>query len=238
MLNIVIIEDDEKEVQDLLSVLQAWEKQALASIHTMVYPSGEEYFQDSHPASEDLFILDIKLPGMSGLEIAQRLRSERRKCQILFLTAYADYALDGYQYHAINYIVKPVTLGNISKTLYEIMDAQLSHSYAFSEKSGSLIQIPFDDILYVISEKHSVHIHTRSKIYTENVSISEIIGRFPKTFVRIHRSYIVNMVNIGKLSRSSITLIDYNGDPIPVGRSYAPEVQRRFAAYSTRFEML
>ena len=236
MLNIAIIEDNEKEAQEVLSVLEEWAKQAFETINAEIYPTGEEYFKDPHPVIEDLFILDIKLEEMSGLEVAQRLRSEHRKCQILFLTAYADYALDGYQYHAINFIVKPVTLEKISKTLYEILDARLSHSYAFSEKSGALIQIPFDNILYVISEKHAVHIHTRSMVYTENVSISEIIGRLPKTFVRIHRSYIVNMVNIERLSRTAITLIDYAGDPIPVGRSHAPEVQRRFAEYSTRFE--
>ncbi|MBE6010412.1 MAG: response regulator transcription factor [Lachnospiraceae bacterium] len=236
MLKISIIEDNKKETQELMDVLTEWANTAFEKTDITVFSSGEEYFEKKIDETEDLIILDIKLDGMSGMEIANRLRSERRRCHILFLTAYSEFALEGYQYHAINYIVKPITVEKISKTLYEIVDEQRSHMYTFTDNSGSIIQLPFDDILYIISEKHSVKLHTRTNIFTENISISDIIGRLPKTFIRVHRSYIANMVNVERVSRTELVLTDQSAKPVPVGRSYAPDVQKRFAEYAARFE--
>lgn len=236
MLKITVIEDIKEDADELKSVLQEWEEKAAQELYVSYYKSGEDYFASSHLQNEDVFLIDIKLSGMSGIEFAKKIYAERRKSHIIFLTAYAEYALEGYPIHAFHYLLKPVTYDMINVPLSELVDEKFAHLYHFQKSDGSVVQLNFDDIYYIISERHSVVIHTDSDTYTQNISISDIIGHLPRTFVRVHRSYIVNMVNITNMKRSEITLSDSAVTTIPIGRSHIPEVQMRFAEYASRFE--
>lgn len=107
-IKIVIIENNLKELQELKKELNIWGNKYSIQIVINSYPSGELYFSKHGTFDDDIYFLDIQLDGMSGLDIAKNLRLKNYNGEIVFLTAFCEYVFEGYQVHALNYLIKPI----------------------------------------------------------------------------------------------------------------------------------
>ncbi len=169
--------------------------------------------------SVDLLFLDIQMPEIKGTDFAKMISAET---QIIFTTAYSEYALEGYELNALDYLLKPITferfltaVNKAKNSTYRIQDDE-----TITIKSGyDLHKVKYSDIRYIESDSEYVIYHTTTdKKIMSNQSLKTLEELFPKTFfLRVHRSYIVNKSFVTGLKGRDLLLSE---DVIPVSDSY------------------
>ncbi|MGH2649272.1 MAG: LytR/AlgR family response regulator transcription factor [Ginsengibacter sp.] len=181
----------------------------------------------------DLVLLDIQMPGLTGLQF---IKSFPQKCMYIFITAYEKYALEGYHLNVVDYLLKPVSLDRFVQACTKALElSQLKNkpslapsgftpSYFFINADYSLIKINFADIIWVEGLKDYIKIHLRStnKPVVSKMSMKSIEEQLPSSvFLRIHKSYIVSKEYVTSLKKSSIFIKDIE---LPVGDTYKEAV--------------
>ncbi len=235
-MKIAILEDQTAEAEHLKCKLSDWSLERDFDIEYFEYCSGEDFFAKNSIDSYDsysVFFFDIQMDGISGLDVARRLRREGCQKPIIFLTAFREYVFRGYEVHAMNYLLKPVKTEPLFLCLDEIADNLTGTSYLYRNKQ-ELVRIPYKDILTFSSNLHYVDILTVSGNFCQYSTLNNIIDCLPTNFVRTHRSCIVNMTHIYKISGNTIVLSNHLTTQI--GRTYLKDVTAAFAKYSTRFD--
>lgn len=194
-----------------------------------------EAFTIINSESVDLIFLDIKMPGISGLSFA---KSINKSIKIIFTTAYRDYAVEGFDLQAVDYLLKPISferlLQSIQKFLTENTGPQTSPSeeilteksdFIFVRSDRKMVRISFSEILFVESLSDYIKIHLQDKTVITRETISNIEARLPqKDFIRVHRSFIVSMAHIDSFTNEDIEI---GKNEIPISRSYKNEVLER-----------
>lgn len=167
----------------------------------------------------DLILLDINMPHLSGLEMLNELQ---RKPQIIFTTAYADYAVESYNYDAVDYLLKPfeferfqVAIDKVEKRLEEFK----KHKHFFFIKDGvKNIKIEFEDVLYVTGSGNYLDIFTDNRSYSPRMTFLELIEKLPSAqFARIHQSHIVNITHIQKIENNHVYI---STQKLPISNRY------------------
>ncbi len=183
----------------------------------------------------DLLFLDIKMPKLSGTDF---LRSISNAPKVIFITAYRDYALDGYELDIVDYLLKPVSFTRFMKAISKAtklisLDNNFSSiDTAHNNNKDSFLYFKIDkemqkvllfEILFIESSKEYVKLHLENgKPLLVKQSISSMQKLLsPHRFLRVHRSYIVT---IEKISSYSPTYITIGNNKIPIGRLYKNEV--------------
>jgi two-component system, LytTR family, response regulator len=173
----------------------------------------------------DLLFLDIKMPDISGIDF---FRSLSRKPHVIFTTAYSEFAIEGFELKAIDYLLKPVSFEkflaacNRVKEYLELRNAKKSNGkdYFFINAAHKLHKIFYDDILYLEGLKDYTKIHLASSssplIILHNLKYFEdLLER--NEFIRIHRSYIVSIRKVTTVSRKSVQV---QSNELPVSDNY------------------
>ncbi len=234
-MKIVIIEDSDTEQKKLRNELNHWSIEINEDIYINTYISGEEFFSKSKNFSPtiDLFILDISMKKMSGIDVAKKLRSLDYQGEIIFLTAFREFVFDGYEVHAFNYLLKPVNSKLLKQCLNEIAKKKRSTCHIYRDSNREVISIPYSDIIFCSVNRHYVDITTKNSVYNQHINLSELLKILPNEFVQVHRSYIINMGHVFSVTHNKIYLS--NNTIIDIGRTYASPFKKEFLKYSTRF---
>jgi len=182
----------------------------------LIETSGENHY--------DLFIFDIEMPQLSGLELAKEIRSYHTHTPIIFLTSYKEYMEDVFSLHTFDYLLKPIE----EKRLFAVMDRVLEYlnlndaklSFTFNRQSYHLL---FSDILYFEKNKRKVIIHTKEQGYEMLMITKELLDLLDHNFIQIHNSFIINMKHLKRLKND--TLIMQNGDELPISRKFSKSVK-------------
>ena len=165
----------------------------------------------------DLLFLDINMPDISGIEFVNILP----KCpMVIFTTAYSEYAVKGFELDAIDYLLKPFSLARFTKACNKALEIKkLSEpAYIFLKTGYEEEKVVLEDIHYIEAEGNYMTYFLNNRKLLSRQSISDALGTLPtEKFVRIHRSYIVSLSKIEKISRNSVWIL---GKEIPVGSSY------------------
>ncbi|MCF6168251.1 LytTR family DNA-binding domain-containing protein [Lutibacter sp.] len=194
-----------------------------------------EAFNEINANKIDLIFLDINMPEISGLSFAKAIN---KNINVIFTTAYREYAVDGFNLQAIDYLLKPISferlLQAVNKFLGENMSFKVENtSVIIQEKSNfifvrsdrKMIKINFSEINYIESFSDYIKIHLSDKIIITRETITNIEAKLPKNdFMRIHRSYIVS---ISKINSFTNEFIEVKNKAIPISRSYKKEVLTR-----------
>jgi DNA-binding LytR/AlgR family response regulator len=179
----------------------------------------------------DLLFLDIRMPQLSGLEL---LRNLHRPPRTILTTAYREYALDGFDLDVIDYLLKPVTFDRFFKSVerYLRMNNQpLTHVLSSSEpqfiylKSGyKYFKLDLQQVFYVESRKDYIRVITKEKVIVSKYKLSDLEKELEgKGFLRIHRSYIVNLRHVTAFTASDL---EVDGQQLPIGDSYKAYVDK------------
>ncbi|MFV0364812.1 MAG: LytR/AlgR family response regulator transcription factor [Suipraeoptans sp.] len=210
-MRIAICDDDKKVSGIIKEYLYSWGDRNDHPVELDDFSSAEQFLFHYAPLINqyDLLFLDIKMDGMSGVDLAKLIRKNDNKLPIAFLTGSKEYALIGYDLDALYYLLKPVSRNDIFKCL----DKVCSHNN--EDDNPSLIiysnrimsKIAYTDIIYIESMAHYVFIHTTNADIKLKKGISELEDELSgEHFVRIQRSFIVNLKYIKELSRNTLTL--------------------------------
>lgn len=174
----------------------------------------------------DLVFLDIDMPQLSGIELADLLKP----VPVIFTTAHPDYALEAFEKNAIDYLLKPFSYERFLKALTKINERlSITHQtvvaddekdfYIKSETKGKMIKVKYEDILYIEAKANYLKFYLGNKSHLAYLTLKELDEKLPsKIFLRVHKSYIVNLTKIIALDSAHILL--ENKDMVEIGRSY------------------
>ncbi len=185
----------------------------------------------------DLVFLDINMPEISGISFAKSINKD---IKIIFTTAYRDYAVEGFELKAVDYLLKPIAFERLLKavnTYFETLpnlENQIpihteTNDFIFVRSDRKMIKIDFDAIVYIESYSDYLKIHLENKTIVTRETISAIEAKLPKhKFMRIHRSYIISIAHINSFTNEHITIVN---KALPISRSYKKEVLKHLEKY-------
>lgn len=181
----------------------------------------------------DLIFIDIQMPGITGLQFLQSLV---KKPMVIIVTAYKQYALDGFALDVIDYLMKPVSLErfmkacNKAKDLYELKHAVAHTSapkqdYMFVNVGYSLMKVTFEEITYIEGLKDYIQIHlsASAKAAVVRMPMKNIEEQLPTYFERIHKSFIINTNKITAIRKNAVFIGEKE---LPVSDSYKTVIEK------------
>lgn len=180
----------------------------------------------------DLILLDIEMPGMTGLELTQNLGNKRPV--IIFITSKKEYAAEAFELNVADYIVKPVTplrfIQAIDKAR-EILQSKTEEfkladeEFIFIRDSNIVRRLKLDDILFAEAMGDYVKLYTTQKFFAIHTTLKAVEERMPPSrFLRVHRSYIVALPKIDTIQDGALVI---NGKPVPVADAYRAALNKR-----------
>jgi DNA-binding LytR/AlgR family response regulator len=197
---------------------------------TFMNPEEGLRYLNKFPA--ELLLLDIDMPELNGIDLYRQLKQD---VMVIFITSRADYAVEGFNLRAVDYLVKPFTFERFSeavKRAKEFLSVNLQHpdhdktKFLYIRADFSLVKIPIADILYVEAYDDYLKIHIRNqKTLVARMTMKGILEKLPNNFIRVHRSFIVPLERIASLKTKSLKV---EGREIPVGNSYIEDLNKRF----------
>jgi DNA-binding LytR/AlgR family response regulator len=182
------------------------------------------------PGAVDLVFLDVDMPDLTGTQL---LRTLKHPPLVIFTTAYPDYALEGFELDAVDYLLKPVPFDRFLRAVNKAQERlhpsaapaaaattppPSEPNFIFVKTEYKTLRVDLDDILYVEGLKDYVLIHTRQKKIITLLSLNKMVEKLPPThFLRVHRSFIVAVNKMDSIERNRIRIGDAE---IPVGDLY------------------
>ncbi len=162
----------------------------------------------------DVVLLDIRMPGMDGIELAQHLQKLEAPPIIVFTSAYDNYAIKAFELHAIDYLLKPIRLGRLFEALMRAREAVPARQDALKEllpeprknlsihERSKIRLVPIDEVLYLRAELKYVTVRTLEREYLLEESLTALESEFFERFIRIHRNCLVAKDAIEGLEKS------------------------------------
>ncbi len=233
MVRIAFCEDEKPQSEYITGLIKTYAQRRHKTIVVDTYTSAEQFLisqEDEQPYH--LFILDIQLGKMNGMDLAKKIREKEKEAYIVFLTGLKDYAIEGYEVGAVRYLLKPVREEVLFELLEKICDEIESGEtkYFLYQASGCTKRIPFSDIYYIESEGHYVNIHTAHEANRWKSSLSSIAKQFERQgFVVVRRGLYANISHIERIGRLECFLD--NGETLPVSKSCYKAINQAFIEY-------
>ena len=232
-LKIAICDDSQIDAEYVLSLLKNWAEKNQITIQTECFPSAEAFlFHYAEDKTYDILLLDIEMGNMDGVTLAKKIRQSNESVQIVFITGFADYIGEGYEVSALHYLMKPVKRDKLIAALDRAVAAlQKTERVLLLPVGGEMLRLPVGQVQYVEAFSHTVAIETERDSMQIKMSISEVEKLLGEGFIRCHRSYLVGLKHIARLSKTEVILD--NGKVLPLSRGAAPLVHKAFISYYT-----
>ncbi len=229
----VIIVDDEPLAQDIIEAhISKFEDLELVAKCNNALEANKVLGMEQI----DIMFLDIQMPQITGIDF---LRSLANPPKVIFTTAYSEYAVEGFELNAVDYLLKPISVDRFMKAVnkakaslkpiaptetVEVVSAESDFFFVKSDKK--LIKVLYSDILYIEGLKDYVMIKMDNKRIITLQTMKSLEGKLPqKMFKRIHRSFIVSLDKILALEGNMVELLEKGQKKhIPVGKNYRDEL--------------
>ena len=228
-MRMAIVEDDAADAQALSAALERY----LASRETpyeLARFTGSDDFLFDWPRPLDLLFLDIQMPGIDGMELAERVRENDEKVAIVFVTNTPDYSLRGYQVDASAYLVKPLSYEQFSQQMDRVwrkLDHVRGDFIAIRNAEGSFV-VNTNDISCIELLGRRITVHTHSGDIAYSGAIGTLEQQLPDTFFRCHSSFIVSLKEVESIQGNEVTVA---GRKVPVSRHRRKEFVEALSAY-------
>ncbi len=193
------------------------------------YTSPENLLHDIKEDNKyDIYLLDVELPGTSGLEVARQIRKKYYDSIIIYITNYLEYAIEGYETNAYRYIPKKLLEEKLLEAYRSICPEieRKTKEYYVIEKNHKLERISVEDIYYVKKAEKYILITHKHGTSRERTTIAGFFGRVKRydSFVIVDRSYVVNILHVMSLKNQQLLL--RNGEAIPVSKPKLSHVKQ------------
>ncbi|MDO4269710.1 MAG: LytTR family DNA-binding domain-containing protein [Eubacteriales bacterium] len=235
-MRIALCDDQEEALSAIRGLLADFSADHPAhDIHTFSFSSGRALLGAvKNTGGFDLYLLDILMPDISGIDLAEQLSSVVVKPYVIFLTTSVEYTLHAFSVQARNYLLKPVTREALFTALHTALsdlDRRFDRPFTISGGPRHRVVVPLSSIVYVESRRHIANFHLKDgsmEQYTMREPFAKAMQELLDSglFIQPHQSFVVNLQEILRLSGQTIYLTA--GLKIPVARSRLPTVQ---AAY-------
>ncbi len=227
MLKAFILDDEIKALELLKSYIEQ------IDFLTLIGESRNpvKAFQYLQETTIDVLFLDINMPLLNGVDLYKNIR---KPPAVIFTTAYPEYAVEGFNLEAVDYLLKPITFPRFLKACERLLKQKNAEKPKFSEssyvfdivyvKSGAVTHKLFwKDVLYLEKNENYVIYHSKDKRILSRQTLSDLEEIFPSYLCRIHKSYAVSLLHIQRLEREFLTLV--GGQNLPIGRTYKDKLK-------------
>ena len=215
---IIICDDSAEDAAFLTELTSLWGKQNGHTLHIETYPSAEAFlFRYEEDKTCDILLLDVEMPGKSGVELAKEIRKTNETLQIVFVTGYSDYIAEGYEVSALHYLMKPVHEGKFFSVLDRAVSKLKSREKSILlECAGETVRVPMYEIRYMDVRQNYVTVHARED-YTVKKTLGAMEKELDNRFFRAGRSLILNLGYIRRVSKTDVYLEDSTVLQLPRG---------------------
>lgn len=183
----------------------------------------------------DVVFLDIDMPGLSGVALAESLNELEKQPAIVFVTAHSEHAVKAFEVSATDYLVKPVEASRLSQAIERIEPARHQQARVERipvEKAGKKLLLQVEEIYYIMAKDDYSYLHTDRERYLSTISLANLENKLESAgFFRVHRRYLVNLSRVKEVvpmygGTLLLTLGDTDGTQVPVSRRRVPALKR------------
>lgn len=230
MYQFAICDDNSADLSYVRGLVEKWAKGTGNGVQVEEYGSAESFwFTWEENKNYDVLLLDIEMAGMSGMELAKKLRAKDRLVQIIFITGYMEYFSDGYDVEALHYLLKPVTEEKLLAVLDRAAERRKTGARALLlSLADETVRVPLYEIRYLEAQRNYVTIHA-SLNYTVKRTLRSLETELDEGFFRTGRSFIVNLRYVKKITRRDIILKDDTA--VPLARGYYEAANQAMIGY-------
>lgn len=228
---IAICDDEQNQIEHITSVVSAWSIQNGYNCDIHTFASAEAFlfeYEDDH--AYDILLLDVEMKNVTGIELAKRLRKDNSRAEIIFVTSHFEFVSEGYEVDALHYLVKPISEDKLMQVL-----SKAAEKLAVEPPSvviycdGVTVKLFEYEILYIESLLHYIIIYTKDNEYKIKESISDFEHKLSDDFYRVHRSYLVSLKYITRISRTSVHI---GKTELPLSRGKYDDINRAFIEHN------
>lgn len=194
------------------------------------YASGDEFCEKYVRGKYDLIFLDIEYEGKNGIEVGRFIRESRKDefVQIAYISGNTSYALELFEHHPINFLVKPITEQKVKSVLDKYLILSRQNNEKFQYKIGSdIFQVELSKIIYFSSYIRKIILHGMQEDIEFYGSLESIAHQLKgQQFLQVHKSYLINYQYIKKMKYEQVTMLD--GTVIPISQSKRVGIRKQF----------
>lgn len=235
-MRIAYCEDEAAQAGLVRSMIEQWADRRQECVEVALFESAEEFLFKNEELSYDAVFLDIAMRQMNGVELAHAIRKKDKNLPVAFLTADKSFAIEGYEVRAVRYLLKPIVAEKLDSLLDELLAERENSTrekicITIAQNSATK-RIVEEDICYAEVFGHYTQLHMADaqtiRVKESLAAVAERLHR-KELFVKCHRSYVVNLAYVEKITRTDCILTD--NTVLPVSRSAYRQLNERFIQY-------
>ncbi len=214
MLNFVLCDDNQNILSKLEKMLEAiFIKNNLSGQVSFTTAEPDELLKYTQFNHFDVLILDIDLKSnVSGIDLANTIRSKNKKAYIIFSTAHLEYLMIAYKYKTFDFLAKPITIERLEETVLRLFNDISNINTTFFKVNNKAGYVNSNSIFFIQKQGKKAILKTEIGDYELTSSFSDILGRLPENFVRCHKSYIVNVNKISGIKSDNVIIFKDNNE--------------------------
>lgn len=233
-MKIAVCDDNQEELHRVASLLEDYQAEKTVSISLRLFGSSVELASIAQQENFDLYLLDVLMPALNGMELAREIQTFNTAVPILFLTSSPEFAVESYTVHAVNYLLKPVSRESLFSALNDISAQQKADrkNYIIVKSNIGVRKILLSQLVYVEAQDRRVIYHLQNGGQVDCIArFSAIAGELLKNieFIQPHRSYLVNMSYINIIGTMDMELQDHT--VLPLAQRRVTEIKEHYLAY-------
>lgn len=233
MLNIriAVVENELNVAQNDIVLFERYAKENSLSLETSIFQNGYEFLDTEEEF--DAVLMDIDMPGLNGMEVAEKLREKNKTIDIIFTTNLPQFAVDGYKVQALDFVIKPVTFPNLSFAMEKVVEKKrnIVNGSFFLRIGGFARRIHNEEVLYIEMVNHYIVLHETDmepvRIRGSLKMIDDLLN--PEIFVKINSGIIINISKVSSFENGLVLMED--GSNLPLSRSHKKEFAVRLAEF-------
>lgn len=228
---IAICDDEQNQIEYITSIVASWSAHEGHGCEIRTFASAEAFlFEYEEDKAYDILLLDVEMKNINGIELAKRIRKDNNRAEIIFITSHFEFVGEGYEVDALHYLIKPISAEKLTQVLTKAAEKlSVEPPSVVISCEGETVKLYESDILYVESFLHYIVIHTKDNEYKIKENISVFENKVSDVFYRIHRSYLVSLKYITRISRTSVNI---GNTELPLSRRKYDNINRAFIEHN------
>ena len=230
MFRIAIVEDDERYRAQLERYIHRYEEESGEQFNICHFSDGDEIL-DNYAGNYDIILLDIEMRRLSGMEAARIIRSLDQEVLLIFITNMAQYAIQGYEVEAMDYVLKPIRYFAFSQEMEKAVKRlkRMDRRTIRIEQDQGMMLLDLREIGWMESQGHNIIIHKGDETFQIRQTVKDMEASLEgTTFARCNSGYLVNLAHVRKVEKDMV----YVGEvSLPISRSRKREFMEKLTNY-------
>lgn len=231
MIRVALVDDEETAAEQLRECLLQYGRETGTEFETVCFPTGDAFLSKYRKGLFQMVLMDIDMPGHDGLSVGRRLRRADQEVILIFVTNLAQYAINGYEVNALDFVLKPVNYYSFRLKIKKALDVLRwrADTWLLIPSGGDMLRVKMSDILYIEVQKHDLIFHTGRRQIHSHGTLKAVEEQLDSgSFFRCNYCYLINLSHVTRTSGGMVTV---GGDELPISRSRKKEFLRQLTRF-------